>query len=426
MTDAEIEEAVKAKLKEEGYATKESSSTPVVRHARPPAPLIEPTVSGHDSADTSSSNQSELPSNTSSSTHDAIDRAEREIAAQKKDQEDKDKNQFLTPQQKTVAAIGAALGLGARYKGLEAGADFLKPSEKFFQVKPTEEDVKKSASINEELTARQKALANINAEIQRITNDPTASAINMTPEQIHRILQGGEGSTLGTTGSQRSGGFNEEQQRLSRTLAETEKNVKRVNPNLPDPIVAGGQMVPLPGSNIRVPTTVATSIAQEQANAQAEQRLKNLQLIRQSEENKLGITQKQADQESNRAKSRGYRAGVAKGAAGVVGGADTALSAFDIYKKYAGGKPIDWQDISRFIGGLGMTFGGPKLGTAGALAQIPYFAKHQDEIARGMTMGDVVDPRVALFLTGQELFEPAIPGVQTDTQRYPPPKSGLP
>jgi hypothetical protein len=77
-------------------------------------------------------------------------------------------------------------------------------------------------------------------------------------------------------------------------------------------------------------------------------------------------------------------------------------------------EPTDWQQwLSLFGGGLG-TFGPltsklpfmgrvPVAGPVGALAQVPYAIKHREEIARGMTLPDVVgNPNV---LTGPEMFE---------------------
>jgi hypothetical protein len=142
-------------------------------------------------------------------------------------------------------------------------------------------------------------------------------------------------------------------------------------------------------SGIQVPTNVATEIAQQQAKAQTEQQRQKLELQRQSELNKAGLSQQTINRESDLAKSRGFRSGLGKTAMGGIGGAQAGLSGYDIYQKWKNKEPIDWQDWSRLGGSLAQTFGGPITGTAGALATLPWAIKHKEELLRGMTMNDV-------------------------------------
>jgi hypothetical protein len=193
---------------------------------------------------------------------------------------------------------------------------------------------------------------------------------------------------MGTTGAQRGYGYNAEQQRRARTQAEIEANIRRTNPFVSDPIVQAGQVVPL-RSGIQVPTNVATQIAEEKARAQYAEQRKALAQQYESEQNKIKINQQNMNQEANLAKSRGFRSGLGKATMGGVGGAQAGLSGYDIYQKFKKNEPITWEDWSRLGGSLAQTFGGPRMGAAGALATLPYAIKNREALLRGMTMGDV-------------------------------------
>jgi hypothetical protein len=54
-----------------------------------------------------------------------------------------------------------------------------------------------------------------------------------------------------------------------------------------------------------------------------------------------------------------------------------------------------------------MALGKGKLGTLGALAQIPYAVKHRDEIARSQMLADIVPDTMRMGMTGAEMYEPA-------------------
>jgi hypothetical protein len=58
-----------------------------------------------------------------------------------------------------------------------------------------------------------------------------------------------------------------------------------------------------------------------------------------------------------------------------------------------------------------------KATTAGALLGAGYAAAHPAETAKQMRMSDVVDPTVAMYMTGPEMYEPAIPELQDERRR---------
>lgn len=244
-----------------------------------------------------------------------------------------------------VATAGAAAGAFARHKGLE-GRNVFKPGENVYQ-------------------APQKTIDALNERLRTITGDPSVDVRGMTNAQIDRILQGGEGSTMGTTGAQRGYGYQNEQQRRSRNQQEVESTVRRMNPNLPDPIVQAGQTVPLP-SGIEVPVSVARQHATDTA---------------------LG-NQRAVSEAQKSLKTSALKSGAARVGSGALGGGLTAAQA---YEMAAQPEPADWSQYLSLLGGLGITFGGPRMGVAGGLAQLPYAVKNREAIMRGMT-GTEVNP----------------------------------
>lgn len=379
MTDAEIQERIKARLKEEGIEPEEERSEPAVRrgHARPPAPL--PT------AEKAAPQQEKPAENSETSIDDVMNALERH------DKEEKKKTGKQTLSDKEIAAgAGALTGVAARLSGrdIESGFKASPEGKSVFSPKPSQENIRVMDEALADMKARQSLVHDIEQKLQTLTRDPNAKITDFTPEQVQRILQGGEGPTMGTTGAQRGYGYQGEQQRRARHQGEIERTVSRINPYLPDPIVQAGQVVPLK-SGIQVPTNVATEIAQQQAQAQTEQQRKNLELQRQSEMNKAGLSQQTISREADLAKSRGYRSGLGKVAMGGVGGAQAGLSGYDIYQKFKKNEPITWEDWSRLGGSLAQTFGGPRVGAAGALATLPYAIQHREELLRGMTQGDI-------------------------------------
>jgi hypothetical protein len=379
MTDAEIQERIKSRLKEEGIDSEEESSEPTVRKgkARPPAPLPD--------ANKAAPQEDKPAASSETSIEDVLD------ALEKQEQEAKGKTEGQSVSNQQIAAgAGALTGMAARLSGRDISSG-LKSSPKgtsIFSPKPTEENIRIMDEAVGDIKERQSLVRKIEEQLRNITQDPNAKITDFTPDQVQRILSGGEGPTMGTTGAQRGYGYQGEQQRRARNQAEIERTVSRINPYAPDPVVQAGQLVPLK-SGIQVPTGVATDIAQEQAKAQAEQQRKKLELQRQSELNKAGLSQQTVNREADLAKSRGFRSGLGKTAMGGIGGAQAGLSGLDIYQKWKKGEPIDWQDWSRLGGSLAQTFGGGRTSTVGALATLPWAIKHKEELLRGMTMNDV-------------------------------------
>lgn len=385
--EEEIKAAIKARLKAEGIDTEDEKPTPEVRrgHAKPPAHLP-----SNDSAPSAENKPPPEQGGEQKSVADQVLEALEKAQRQQKE-EDKKKEEAQTLSNKQIAAgTGAAAGVVARLSGRDIESGF-KPSPQgtnIFSPRPTEENIRVMDEAVGDIKNRQSLIKDIETKLINLTQDPNAKITDFTPDQVQRILQGGEGPTLGTTGAQRGYGYNAEQQRRARHQAETERIVSRINPYAPDPIVQAGQVVPLK-SGIQVPTNVATEIAQEQAKAQTEQQRKNLELQRQSELNKAGLAQQTINREADLAKSRGYRSGLGKTVMGGIGGAQSGLSALDIYQKWKNGEPLDWQDWSRLGGSLAQTFGGPKTGIAGGLATLPWAIKHKEELLRGMSQSDV-------------------------------------
>jgi hypothetical protein len=244
----------------------------------------------------------------------------------------------------TAAGAGAATGAFLRHKGVEAKNVF-GPGQNVYQ--PSEKNIN---SIN--MVLRQK------------TGDPTMDVRGLTTAQVERILSGGPGSALDTSGRQRSEGFGLESQRRSRVQQETENLVNRLSPTTRDPLAAVGEpLVPLK-SDLIVPRSVAVQ--------QHEQQTANQLNAIQNAEQKL--------------RTYGLKSGAAKVGMGTVGGALTGLQGYNMATQK---EPVDWSQYLSLLGNLGITFGGPKLGTVGGLAQIPYAVKHREDIARGMGLGEI-------------------------------------
>jgi hypothetical protein len=416
MTEQEIQARVKARLKEEGIDTDEGSSekpaAKPVHRAKPPVTLEQAGIDQNAATPSSEDKGQGEPS-----AVDPLDQAQEELQA-----ETNKKNENDSTLQKGVAAgAGAAAGLAARYKGMELGKGMLSPGENVFTPSgnKSEQISQTYKNISDEMKARQAAMEKIDEQIRQITRNPKATSHDLTPEQIERIFQGGEGSTLGTTGAQRGFGYQGEQQRRARVQADTERNVRGLNPNLSDPIVSAGQLVPL-RSGIQVPPSVAAETAQAELLAQQNAQKANLEAERQTHENLLKENQKNLNATVKGAKRSGYVTGGAKLGMGALGGALTGLDALNAYRVYEANKqdptknrPLDWTDYMALGGGPLAMFGKKILGPIGLGMQIPYAVRHRDEVARGMTMSDI-NPTV---YSGTEATDPAFPQLQPGFQQ---------
>jgi hypothetical protein len=265
-----------------------------------------------------------------------------EIDSQQRLQDQANQEELL--RKATVAGLGTSAGALLRHKGVEA-KNIFSPGQNVYQ--PSE-----------------KSIQNINVQLRQKTGDPTLDFRALTPEQVSRILSGGEGPTLGTTGRQRQEGFSLEGTRRSRTQNEIEDFVNKNFPATRDPFTSIGEpLVPLK-NDIIIPRSVATQEAEKTTS-------NTLKAINEAEKS---------------AKMSGIKSGLTKAGVGALGGALTGLQAYNMATQ---DKPLDWSHYLSLLGNLGVTFGGPKIGTIGGLAQIPYAIKHRDELAHGMTYGDI-------------------------------------
>jgi len=78
-------------------------------------------------------------------------------------------------------------------------------------------------------------------------------------------------------------------------------------------------------------------------------------------------------------------------ALGFMGGAITAEQAYHMAMDYLKNKVVpDWTQWTSLAGGPLATFGGRRLGPLGVAMQAPYIYKHHEDIAKGLTVGDVM------------------------------------
>jgi len=371
MTEQErqIQEAIKAGLKAEGIEVGKDKSAPAMPAQKTKAPKLP--ADAEPAAEATPAAEEPAEEGDMGSIYDALDVAEKENKLEEK------KDETLSPTA-TAALVGAGAGAALR----------LREKESPFQPRPTQQNIDTVNEINADIAKRQASIAKIEEQIRAITQDPNAKITDFTPDQVQRILQGGEGPTMGTTGAQRGYGYQGEQQRRARHQADVEARIQQTYPGLRDPVVEAGQLVPL-RSGIQIPANVATDIAQQKAKELAAQQEARLKLERESEQNKIKLGQSNINKEMNLAKSRGYRAGAGKVAMGTLGGAQTGMSVYDLYQKMQRREPIDWQDWSRLGGSLAQMFGGPRTGVLGGLATVPWAVKHREELLRGMTGADV-------------------------------------
>lgn len=293
-------------------------------------------------------------------------------AKEQKEKEEKEQSEGFT----RSAAAGAAAGAAARYKGKNL-FNFLAPGEGVFQ--PSQERVEF-----------------FNERLRQATRDPAANIQLMTPAQADRLIQGGEGPTLGTTGRQRGETYNLESQRRSRVQQATEAAARRAAPTAVDPLLSAGE----PMVELRNGVVVPRSVATQQAEAEA------VRAQQQAERARI-LAEREAEMARRGVQRSALATGTKKVLQGGIGGAFTGLQGYGMATQK---QPIDWSQYLSLLGGLGMTFGGPKLGVAGALAQWPYIVKHRDELARALTLGDI---NPTMFAGSPEALETPIGGLMT-------------
>jgi hypothetical protein len=290
--------------------------------------------------------------------------------------------------------------------------------------------------------------------------EPTMGAAQTEPtaDQVARILQGGNGATLDTTGRARQAGYNiqtAQEAAIMKTLIAngmSEESARAYLAQMPGltatdsgVLIPRSTAVPTAGARPQAPSvwtrpraigpvpwanegqsSALGAMGEVRPNEGQPSALGSMGEVRpgaapaapaQAAPAPAAPAQQipSADQMASRIRAASARAHMLQRGANVgVRGAFGAPLAAQAYGMATQEEPTDWQQwLSLFGGGLG-TFGPltsklpfmgrvPVAGPVGALAQVPYAIKHREEIARGMTLPDVVgNPNV---LTGPEMFE---------------------
>lgn len=222
------------------------------------------------------------------------------------------------------AAVGAALGYGtsgARLNPLSPSAKTITNS----AVTPFVERGMKlpPGQIGGIYETMKPAAPSLTSAARQVVSYPSGVP---TPTQTERILGGTVDDTYGTTGRARTGGFNEETQRLSRAQAQNEKILDSLRQRglIPrtDPLVAAGTMTKTP-SGISIPLTAAPQAAPPPSPAQAA----------------AATAAKEAETAKavQKAKAASRVAGGLSVAAKTLTGAGAGLGALDAYNRYKAG-----------------------------------------------------------------------------------------
>jgi len=328
------------------------------------------------------------------------------------------------------ALAGSLAGAGARLSGVEAPSNpFAKAfnlPEKLPEVPPVQENPvldKFDKQINELKAKQLAAEAAVDAHLRQVTGDPKIKASAYTPEQIERLFAGGNKDPLGISGAARQNTYNDETQRLADINSLNREELGSLGHDPRHASRASGPLVSLEGSLIKVPAHVATSYVSPAEKAAEEARLlKRQQII---DETKQVLAQHQADMAAHdqaiknlgtekekvayeqlkaqnlRDRAAAFRTGSAKVGAGLMGGAATGAQLAEIGKHALQGEMPTKEELMSALGGLGMTFGGKKLGTAGAIAQLPYVIKNSANLRQAA--GNIAEGMLPWWATGSGL-----------------------
>lgn len=269
-----------------------------------------------------------------------------------------------------ITGMGALLGALAQYKG--AGQNIFRPDPNLFV-----------------------------ATNPSMPNAPRGNVAPVIPAtDVEHVIQSGQEARPQVTGRQKESGHNWETNRQS--LAQ---QMGLSMPGASNVVVQAGPMYPTK-SGVGIPQNVAVEMEQElQAKQAAEAEQRRQLLARQAAEQ-----QRQQQQQARRSQVIGGLKGTARIGQGVVGGTLAAPALYeytrDALKKDVN-KPADTTQAVSGVGGLMMALGKGKLGTLGALAQIPYAVKHRDELARSQLLADIVPDTIRMGMTGSEMYDPA-------------------
>jgi hypothetical protein len=366
--------------------------------------------------------------NSNAKTKEGIARAMKEL----EDEENQKSANFGNK----LTEAGALAGAAAQYKGGVGLGRTLKPGAGVFSSPdgaptadvgappPTDTTSPLDATVqklHEQQMQREEA---VNAKLREMTGDPTASTKTMTHAQIERALSGGPGPDLGISGWQREDTKNTR----SKTRAKVDdffENLQKqhgLDPN--KPYYEAGEMVTLP-SGLQVPAAEARRMADDRAR-EASNLLRQhendteahnatidaLNQAKQTNAQTATAAQQQtaaanAIAQNRRNKIMGIAKGTGRMALGALGGAEAAKQGLNMYEQHRQGVEPDWTQMLSTAGGLTSALAkSPIVGAAGQVAQIPYMYYHGNDIARGMTMGDVVPSTAAMGMSQDELESP--------------------
>ena len=276
--------------------------------------------------------------------------------------------------------------------------------------------------------------------------DAAGAQTELTPEQVARILQGGESDTKGTTGRARQTGYN--------IQTAQEAAIKDLMATGMTELDARAYLANMPGltstaSGVIIPRSPAVPTAGPRTQPDVWKRSRAVGPVpwaggtptpavesmdaRPSPLGALGAerpgggrpaapaapaAQPQPAVDEIAAKIRAASArshALQRGSNVAVRGLFGAPLAAQAYGMSTQKEPTDWQQWLSLGGNALGTFGPltskipkvagrvPVAGPLGALAQIPYLVKNREEIARNMTWADVIPDQS--MLTGTEMFE---------------------
>ena len=280
------------------------------------------------------------------------------------------KNEFERNPELTGA--GALFGGMAQYKG--AGQDLFKPDAELFTYRKPPPPIPQIG-----------AMAPMGAQ-------PLSD--------VEHTMQSGQGQRPGETGRMRENTHNQETQRQA--LA-AKQGIQL--PGASNVIVNAGPMYTTE-SGVAIPKPAAVQLEQELQMKQAAEAEQRRQIL----EKQAIEQQRQQQQQARRDQVKGAAKGTARIGQGVFGGALAAPALYEYGRDVTKNDPKKPADVTQGISGIGglmMALGKNKLGTLGALAQIPYVVKNRDELARSQMLSDVVPDTMRMGMTGAEMYEPA-------------------
>jgi len=271
-----------------------------------------------------------------------------------------------------LTGVGALFGGMAQYKG--AGQDLFKPDAELFTYRKPPPPIPQIGAV---------------------------APMGAQPlSDVEHTMQSGQGQRPSETGRMRENTHNQETQRQA--LA-AKQGIQL--PGASNLIVNAGPMYTTE-SGVAIPKPAAVQLEQELQMKQAAEAEQRRQILE-----KQAIEQQRAQQQqARRDQVKGAAKGTARIGQGVFGGALAAPALYEYGRDVTKNDPKKPADLTQGISGIGglmMALGKNKLGTLGALAQIPYVVKNRDELARSQMLSDVVPDTMRMGMTGSEMYEPA-------------------